>query len=124
MNNQLINDMVGDVRGWQGLSDLNNEKQKQAMLEVADLYRRVFSTADGKKILAILIHGTVMQPTVTPSSTQFEAGIREGRADIVRGILKQIELAQTGGQETLPPWQTLTPPQPEPVRKPRKQQAS
>lgn len=133
MHNQLVNDMVnGAVSGWGGIeslmqSDAQKDRQRQEMLAIAQLYRETFSTESGRKVLAILLSQTVLQPTVTADATQFGAGIREGRADIVRSIMKQIEIANTGGQETLQPWQTLTPPQTEPApkqRKPRKPASS
>lgn len=129
MHNRLINDIVNGMGGFESLmvDDAQRERQKADMLAVAEWYREAFSTESGRKVLAILISQTIMQPTVTADATQFGAGIREGRADLVRGILKQIELAETGAQETLQPWQTLTPPQSEPApkqRKPRKPQAS
>lgn len=121
MHNKPINQLVnGDIRGWQDIN-ANSEAKMKGMLDIADLYKQTFNTESGRKVLAIMMSSTIMQPTVMPSASQFEAGIREGRADIVRGIMRQIELAETGGKETLQPWQTLTPPTLEPVqRKPRK----
>lgn len=90
-----------DRDGWDSLeldSEPVDEAQKALALEFASRYRRVFDSPDGKALLDHWIKQTVMQPIVHARATQFEAGIREGRADFVRGILAQIELAKTGGQ--------------------------
>ena len=65
---------------------------------IATNFRECFTTAAGKFVLDRLIRITVLRPTVTPEATQFEAGIREGRADLVRQILQQIEFSETGGK--------------------------
>ena len=65
---------------------------------IATNFRECFATDTGKFVLDRLISITILRPTVTPESTQFDAGIREGRADLVRQILQQIEFAETGGK--------------------------
>lgn len=84
--------------GWSPLDLSDTSKltteQRSAMLELASCYRRVFESDDGKRILEQMVRATILQPTVHPTATQFEAGIREGRADLVRGILRQMELAR------------------------------
>ena len=74
---------------WKALTP---EQEKQAM-EVASLFRQTFTTEAGKKVLEILDNQCLRRPVVTPDSTQFQAGIREGQNDIVRQIHAQIELA-------------------------------
>lgn len=96
-----VEDDILKTEGWESLDfDTSHldEKQRQKAVEFASLYRKVFESPAGKKILRHMIRVTVLQPTVTSDSPQFAAGIREGRADIVRGILQQIELAKTGGK--------------------------
>lgn len=71
-----------------------NEDRRRAALELASTYRRVFESEDGKRLLQLWIAQTIMTPTVHPTATQFEVGIREGRADFVRGIMRQVDLAR------------------------------
>lgn len=97
-----MSDMVSKVRqleGWSSLDlegepiqELKAEQQAEAR-EIASLFYQCFTTDAGKVVLDRLITITIMRPTVKPHSTQFEAGISEGRADIVRQILQQLELA-------------------------------
>lgn len=79
-----------DAESMKGLT----EERRAAALELASCYRRVFESDDGKRILELMVRATILQPTVHPTATQFEAGIREGRCDLVRGILRQMELAR------------------------------
>ncbi|HCY12759.1 MAG TPA: hypothetical protein DG414_02870 [Gammaproteobacteria bacterium] len=64
--------------------------------EIASRFHECFRTEPGRFVLDRLINITILRPTVTPESTQFEAGIKEGRADIVRQIMANIELAERG----------------------------
>jgi len=67
--------------------------------EIASRFHECFRTEAGQYVLNRLIDVTILRPVVTPASTQFEAGIREGRADIVRQIMANIEQAERGTHE-------------------------
>lgn len=88
--------------GWSPLDaesiEALQEDQRKAALEVASVYRRVFESADGQRLLKLWMAGTILKPTAHPRATELEVGIREGRCDFVRGILNQIHLARTAGQ--------------------------
>ena len=63
--------------------------------EIASLFHQTYVQNDaGALVLNIMIQKYLLKPTVTPNATQFDAGIREGRADIVRQILLNIEIAE------------------------------
>lgn len=65
-------------------------------IEFAALYVQAFEhNPAGAKLLDYWIKTTIMRPTVLGRS-HAEDGIREGRADFVRGILQQIEIAKRG----------------------------
>lgn len=82
-------------REWQDLGELHD---KDGAMEFAALYRAAFvDNPAGARILEHWVKTTLMQPTVYGRSYAEDA-VREGRADMVRGILKQIHLANTGGQ--------------------------
>lgn len=85
-----------DRKGWvptDGLPEADTITAERAM-EVASLFRQTFTTDAGERVLDRLVMATLMQPIVKPHYTQFEAGIREGKADLVRQILAQIEFAK------------------------------
>jgi hypothetical protein len=113
---QLMSAEGWDPREHVDLSKLTDAQRTQA-LELASRYRRVFKdTPDGKVILGILIQQTIMRPTVNPGEDPRADGIREGRAEIVRGIMFQIELAETGGN--IDPHTNPSPPAQKPAGKP------
>ena len=95
----ILRDLIGGD-GWtphEGLEprELSAIEQKKAV-EFASLYNQVFSTGAGRALLEHWVQTTIMRPTVLGRS-HAEDGIREGRADFVRGILAQIEMARRGG---------------------------
>lgn len=94
-------DKLLEQSGWDAL-EIDDEAQARARFaqasearEIATRFHECFRTDSGQYVLRRLVEITIMRPTVTPQSTQFEAGIKEGRADLVRQILAQIELAET-----------------------------
>jgi len=56
---------------------------------------KVFAQNDtGKELLEIWKEALIMNPTVTPHSTQFQAGIEEGKKEFIRNIyltIKKVE---------------------------------
>ena len=64
--------------------------------EIATLHARVFNTESGEKLLREWIRAFYAYPIVRPGEDAFAQGIREGRADVVRQIMVQLELARKG----------------------------
>ena len=92
---------ITKMEGWSTLEiddegiKKTQENQKAEAKAIASRIHRVFvQNDDGAKVLEDLIAMTLLRATVTPQATQFEAGINEGRADIVRQILQNIEIAE------------------------------
>ncbi len=97
----MIDQEIAELDGWSQFEfDDESTKETQAEIEekgkaLATKYHQLYKQNPiGKEILAHMIRTTLMRATVLPQSTQFEAGIREGRADMVRQILQQIEIAE------------------------------
>jgi len=63
--------------------------------KLENLIHQVFSQNEqGKELLDIWKEALIMTPTVTANSTQFQAGIAEGRKEFIRGIyltIKKVE---------------------------------
>jgi len=57
---------------------------------------KAFRSGSGKFVLNHLINTYLTKPIVRPGDDAFSCGIREGRADLVRQIIKSIENAKTG----------------------------
>ncbi len=66
-------------------------EQQSAWDKNNELIHQVFKqNPKGKKLLALWKETLISVPTVTPNSTQFEAGIAEGKKAVVREILLAI----------------------------------
>lgn len=93
-------DEIARLRGWQYLDGTAaKEMRRKAGVKAYALDRLaadVFGTPDGKRLLRWMVQQTVLQPTFTGSSTQFQAGIREGQNNLVRQLLAMIERAKKG----------------------------
>tara|TARA_R110002096_G_scaffold321591_1_gene515770 strand:+ start:202 stop:474 length:273 start_codon:yes stop_codon:yes gene_type:complete len=73
--------------------DLNGVNSDQQALwdKHNNLIHQVFEqNPQGRELLAAWKETLIFVPTVTPNSTQFEAGIAEGKKTVVREILLAI----------------------------------
>ncbi len=90
-----------ELTGWESLelqpATLTPDQIAEAR-RIATTFHECFRTESGQFVLDYLIKLTILRPTVTANSTQFEAGIREGKADLVRMILVQMEVAESEPQ--------------------------
>ena len=100
MNERTI-ELLKGLNGWESLEidgeALENVRKEQEAegRNIASLFHQTFvQNPAGARVLDLMIKQTLMRPTVKPASSQFEAGIREGKADLVRQILLNIEIAE------------------------------
>lgn len=77
---------------WEALEEANQDNVKAT--EIATMYFRCFDTDYGKVVIDDLVSKFLTKPIVRPNEDAFAQGIREGRADIVRQILIQLEYAK------------------------------
>lgn len=60
--------------------------------KIDNLIHQVFKqNPQGKELLTIWKEALIMNPTVTPNSTQFQAGIAEGNKEFIRNICLTIK---------------------------------
>jgi hypothetical protein len=98
MNHQRFNgfDEMGGIMDPEAVK-LAHAQQKQMWDEAEQLIHKVFKQSpNGKKLLATWQKALIMTPTVTPNSTQFQAGIAEGEKSFIRGILLTIDNVEKG----------------------------
>lgn len=76
----------------QPIDDGNMDKA----LELAKEIHKAFNSGSGKYVLKHLINTYLTKPIVRPGDDAFACGIREGRADVIRQILHNIEFAKKG----------------------------
>lgn len=90
---ELARETLINAQGWSQFDQADNKKQSQEHLELAHTIARTFKTPDGKKVLDVLVKRYLLNDIVTPNDTAFAVGIRQGRADLVKQILGQIEIS-------------------------------
>lgn len=100
MNERTI-ELLKSLDGWDSLEiegdklEAIRKEQEAEGRNLASLFHQAFvQNPAGQRVLEVMIKQTLMRPTVKPASSQFEAGIREGRADLVRQILLNLEIAE------------------------------
>jgi len=80
---------------WESLeaiTDRDNEVRQAS--EIATMYFSCFGTDAGQRVLEDLVNKFLTKPIVRPGEDAFAQGIREGRSDLIRQILIQIEYAK------------------------------
>jgi len=69
-----------------------NAQQKEHFNKYNQILHQVFEqNPQGKELLNIWKEALIITPTVTPHSTQFQAGIEEGKKEFTRNILLAIK---------------------------------
>lgn len=80
---------------WESLNELiDRSDEKQKAHDIASAYFSCFNTESGRWVLEDLVNKFLTKPIVRPGESAEANGVREGRADIVRQILLQIEYAK------------------------------
>lgn len=96
--NELTEKLLGSD-GWESLEQINNDpndKNYKEALELAGQIHNTFREGSGKYTLEYFIKVFLTKPIVRPGEDAYAQGIREGRADVIRQILQQIEFSKTG----------------------------
>lgn len=80
---------------WESLNEVidKTDEYKRAG-EIASLYFSCFNTEVGQVVLEDLVNKFLTKPIVRSGEDAYAQGIREGRADLIRQILIQIEYAK------------------------------
>lgn len=96
MDSQLDKELQSAV-GWESLEPaISNDRNMEKALELAKEIHKAFNSGSGKYVLKHLINTYLTKPIVRPGDDAFACGIREGRADVIRQILHNIEFAKKG----------------------------
>tara|TARA_E500000075_G_C6980969_1_gene316651 strand:- start:1589 stop:1885 length:297 start_codon:yes stop_codon:yes gene_type:complete len=82
--------------GWEGLDATPNPDIMMQPTELDKLYLQVFSSIEGKKLLAHLKKTYLDIPTWTPGYESSFGYFREGQCHIVRECLTRIRRAKNG----------------------------
>ena len=80
---------------WESLNEIIDRTDEQSKAtEIATAYYQCFNTEAGQWVLEDLVNKFLTKAIVRPGEDNFAQGIREGRADLIRQILIQIEYAK------------------------------
>lgn len=98
----MLRNAMGGLSGWDGIENLGQlqdklrRDQEKAMREEAALFRRVFNTPDGRKVLEIFLDKTVRQASWPWHALQTQDAMlmyglaREAENGFVMAILKAV----------------------------------
>jgi hypothetical protein len=96
-NRSELVDQLLQSNGWEGLEPAKvDQKKKEEALDIASQIHNAFREGSGKFVLEYLVQTFLTKPIVRPGEDAFAQGIREGRADVVRQLLSQIEFSKQG----------------------------
>jgi len=91
---ELARETLINAQGWNKFNEANNAKVNQEHIDFAHTVNAAFRTADGKKILNAMVERYLLCDIASNADTQIAIGRKQGRADVVKYILSQIELSE------------------------------
>ncbi len=95
-------DQLFNTGGWAEIENIGEvgaeqkEKNQELAMEIAGQVHNTFRDGSGKYVLEYFIKSFLTKAIVRPGEDSFAQGIREGQADVIRQILRWIEISKTG----------------------------
>lgn len=90
---ELARETLINAQGWSKFDESDNKKTNQEHLEFTHCVARTFGTKDGQKVLAAMVDKYMLCDIASNTDTQIGIGRKQGRVDVVKYILSQIELS-------------------------------
>ena len=82
------------AKGWQEFDVVDNtDKSNQQHLDFAHDVAKIFKTREGKRVLKAMVQKYLLGNIVSPNDTNMGVGIKQGRADVIKNIMAQIEIS-------------------------------
>ena len=88
----LASETLITARGWSSF-DVAERNTQQEYLDFAHLVASLFGTPEGKKVLDVMIKKYLLRDIAGDNDSQIAIGRKQGRADVVKQILAQIEIS-------------------------------
>ena len=88
----LAGEHLISASGWQEFETADNKKQNQEHLDYAHKVAKVFGSKEGKEILNMFVKGYLIG-SFTNDNEPSSLIRKQGRADVIKHILAQIELS-------------------------------
>lgn len=89
----LANEYLTQARGWNEFEIADKSKPNQEYLNFSHKVAKIFSSSEGKEVLSAMVQRYLLCDIVQPNDSQFSAGIKQGRASVVKQILANIEIS-------------------------------
>ncbi len=95
-------DQLFETDGWAEIESIGEANAEQGQkthdlaMEIAGEVHNTFRDGSGKYVLEYFIKSFLTKSIVRPGEDAFAQGIREGQADVIRQILRWIEISKTG----------------------------
>lgn len=84
-------DQIGGIADPQEVLKSQQEQQSRGQKLDYLIHATFAQSESGRELLEFWKDSLIMNPSVTPNSTQFQAGIEEGKKEIIRNILLTIK---------------------------------
>jgi hypothetical protein len=97
-----LTDQLLNTGGWAEIESVGEDNAEQGQkrhdlaMEIAGEVHSTFRDGSGKYVLEYFIKSFLTKSIVRPGEDAFAQGIREGQADVIRQILRWIEISKTG----------------------------
>ena len=79
---------------WEEEVATEDDGAEEILARAKFIHRTFKQNEEGRQMLEDMVNETIRRPIVHPGDSQFAAGIREGKAAVVRMLLDQIEYAE------------------------------
>ena len=89
----LANEYIAKAEGFSQFDMADNSTPSDDRLEKSHKIAKLFGSKAGREVLDIFIRDYLLADIVQEHSTQFSAGIRQGKASVVKQILAHIEIS-------------------------------
>lgn len=89
---ELIRETLTQAKGWSSFDRVDNKTENQEYLEFAHKVAKTFSTPDGKEVLNAMVDRYLVK-SFTNSNDVNDLLRKQGRADVIKQILAQIEIS-------------------------------
>lgn len=84
-------DQLGGIADPEELQRKKHEEETRGQRLDYLIHKTFAQNESGQELLEFWRESLIMSPSITPNSTQFQAGIEEGKKEIIRNILLTIK---------------------------------
>lgn len=87
----LASETLVQANGWSDIAD--NNEINQDRLQFSHKIAKIFGTIEGKEVLDAMVKKYLLATIANDTDTQIAIGRKQGRCDVVKYILSEIEIS-------------------------------